>query len=140
MPFCRNCGTRLSKFDNDLCPVCGTPNPFDGELMETQDNTQQVDPVLTYKFRNKKTMLILACTCGFTGSFLFYLKEIKIAIIYLIVNLLVGGLLGLILSFTKNVLLSVILPIGLVYLVSICYGLVLKFKPNLKDGNGEFVQ
>ena len=24
MPICRNCNSRISKFDKDRCPVCGT--------------------------------------------------------------------------------------------------------------------
>ena len=23
MPYCRNCGARITKFEKDICPVCG---------------------------------------------------------------------------------------------------------------------
>ena len=43
MPSCRNCGARLSKFDSDICPVCGTKKPLEGVSTETIDITSQVD-------------------------------------------------------------------------------------------------
>ena len=43
MPTCRNCGARLSKFDKDICPVCGTPDPLKGVTSETVEITSQVD-------------------------------------------------------------------------------------------------
>ena len=30
MPNCRNCGARITKFDKDICPVCGQKNPLMG--------------------------------------------------------------------------------------------------------------
>ena len=43
MPSCRNCGARLSKFDSDICPVCGTKRPLEGVSSETVEITSQVD-------------------------------------------------------------------------------------------------
>ena len=43
MPSCRNCGARLSKFDKDICPVCGAKNPLEGVSSETIDITSQID-------------------------------------------------------------------------------------------------
>ena len=43
MPNCRNCGARLSKFDTDLCPVCGIKNPLQGTSSETVEITSQID-------------------------------------------------------------------------------------------------
>ena len=39
MPNCRNCGARITKFDKDICPVCGTKNPLQGVGSETMEVT-----------------------------------------------------------------------------------------------------
>ena len=50
MPNCRNCGARLSKFDTDLCPVCGIKNPLEGISSETVEITSQIDLALPEPF------------------------------------------------------------------------------------------
>ena len=42
MPNCRNCGTRLTKFEKDLCPICGCKNPLEGVSSETIEITSQI--------------------------------------------------------------------------------------------------
>ena len=63
MPNCRNCGARLSKFDADLCPVCGIKDPLRGVSSETVEITSQIEmsdlQVNHGIVRHRKTMLIL---------------------------------------------------------------------------------
>lgn len=145
MPSCRNCGARLSKFDSDICPVCGTKKPLEGVSSETIEITSQVD-LSSFTAgqkvkRRRKTMLLLSLLLGFTGALFFYIKKALLGFIWLLINLLVGaGLAVLFLLVVKlNLALSIILPVILVYLVNAIVGAIYFLKPNLKDGEGEFV-
>ena len=79
MPSCRNCGARLSKFDSDICPVCGTKKPLEGVSTETIDITSQVDmsdfAAGQKVVRRRKTLLLYFLIIGFTGAPFFYLKQ-----------------------------------------------------------------
>lgn len=145
MPNCRNCGARLSKFDSDICPVCGTPKPLEGVTSETIEITSQVD-LSDFKagqkvVRRRKMMLILSILLGWTGAMFFYLKNKKFAILWLLINL--GGIAGVsLLLFTLaglNIGLSIGLGFAFVYLLNIINGLLFFVKKDLKDGEGEFV-
>ena len=145
MPTCRNCGARLSKFDKDICPVCGTTDPLKGVASETVEITSQVDLSEFQEgqkvVRRRKKMLILFLTCGFTGLGFFYLKKKREALLYLVINLLLftSGFLLLHLLAGLNIALSIILPIIAMYVMSAVFGLIYFYTPNLKDGEGEFV-
>ena len=145
MPTCRNCGARLSKFDKDICPVCGTPEPLKGVNSETVEITSQVDLSSFQEgqkvVRRRKNMLILFLTVGFAGLAFFYLKKKKEALLYLAINILLftSGFLLLHLLAKLNIALSIILPIIAMYIMSAIFGLVYYYTPNLKDGEGEFV-
>ena len=39
MPNGKNCGARITKFDSDICPVCGFKHPIDVSKEETSDIT-----------------------------------------------------------------------------------------------------
>jgi len=145
MPSCRNCGARLSKFDSDICPVCGTKKPLEGVSSETIEITSQVD-LSSFTAgqkvkRRRKTMLLLSLLLGFTGALFFYIKKALLGFVWLLINLLVGaGLAVLFLLVVKlNLALSIILPVILIYLVNAIVGAIYFLKPNLKDGEGEFV-
>ena len=145
MPSCRNCGARLSKFDSDICTVCGTKKPLEGVSSETIEITSQVD-LSSFTAgqkvkRRRKTMLLLSLLLGFTGALFFYIKKALLGFIWLLINLLVGaGLAVLFLLVIKlNLALSIILPVVLIYLVNAIVGAIYFLKPNLKDGEGEFV-
>ena len=145
MPNCRNCGARLSKFDSDLCPVCGIKNPLQGVSSETVEVTSQIElSELAQErkvIRRRKTMLILFFTLGFTGAAFFYVKRILIGAIYCIANLaIIGGLFPLLYLAIKAPLpVAIIVPVLLVYLISAIVGLIMYYMPNIKDGEGEFV-
>ena len=77
MPKCKNCGARLSKLDNDICPVCGEKNPLLGVSSETVEITSQLD-IQSDEFKDyhpkKRFVAFILSTClGFTGAPFFYL-------------------------------------------------------------------
>ena len=145
MPNCRNCGARISKFDADICPVCGTKKPLEGVNSETIEITSQVDLnnfVEGQKVvRRRKTLFILFLACGLTGLPFFYLKKKKAGLLWLILNLvLLGGLFSLFFFAVKlHIAIDIIIPILTVYLLNGIMGAVYHFLPDLKDGEGEFV-
>ena len=145
MPSCRNCGARLSKFDKDICPVCGTKNPLEGVNSETVEITSQVDlsgfEAGQKVVRRRKKMLLLACLLGFLGAAFFYLKRKGLALIWLIANIaVIAGLVCLFLFAVKlPVAAAIIIPIAIAYVVNAIVGVIYFYLPNLKDGEGEFV-
>lgn len=145
MPSCRNCGARLSKFDKDICPVCGALKPLEGVSSETVEITSQVDlsgfTAGQKVVRRRKTLLLYFLLIGFTGVPFFYLKQKRNAFIWLAVNLaIIGGLFALFyFALTLHIALAIILPIVTVYLLNAGAALLYYYLPNLKDGEGEFV-
>ena len=79
MPNCRNCGSRLSKFDKDICPVCGFKHPLDGVSSETQEVTSEISfykgELKTSKVRKRwltllhltRPMMLLMCLISSLG-------------------------------------------------------------------------
>ena len=145
MPSCRNCGARLSKFDKDICPVCGVLKPLEGVDSETVEITSQVDlsgfQAGQKVVRRRKTLLFYFLLLGFTGAPFFYLKQKKNAFVWLIANLaVIGGLFTFFfLALNLHIALAIILPILTAYILNTCVALVYYFLPDLKDGEGEFV-
>ena len=145
MPSCRNCGARLSKFDKDICPVCGVLKPLEGVDSETVEITSQVDlsgfQAGQKVVRRRKTLLLYFLLIGFTGAPFFYLKQKKNAFLWLIGNLAVIGGLFAFFFFALNlhIALAIVLPILTVYILNIAVALIYYFLPDLKDGEGEFV-
>ena len=82
MPNCRNCGARITKFDKDICPVCGTKNPLQGVGSETMEVTGQIDLNGFAEGQKvicrRKKLLLYFLALGFTGAPFFYLKKKKI--------------------------------------------------------------
>ena len=145
MPSCRNCGARLSKFDSDICPVCGTKKPLEGVSSETVEITSQVD-LSGFNdgqkvVRRRKQMLLLSLLIGFTGAMFFYIKKGVLGFVWLLVNIvfIAGLLLVLFLAAKLNLVISILIPVLSAYSINIVVGLVYFFKQNLKDGEGEFV-
>jgi len=147
MPQCKNCHREITKFDNDVCPYCGTPHPID-ENYKTKDMTQFVDPVSgnyqLYKSKTKKKTALLAIFLGWTGAHFFYLGFKKEGIIALIVSLLIIGGGGSLLFFT----IPMMKPFGLGYLLSFVLAWIV-YPPfavkyvksdTFKDANGEFLR
>ena len=145
MPNCRNCGARLSKFDTDLCPVCGIKNPLEGISSETVEITSQIDLSDMKEgqrvVRRRKTLALLFYTLGFTGAPFFYIKKAVLGLIWLLCNLVViGGLFALFyVAFKAHIAVAIVVPVLIAYVVNIVIGVVYNFLPNIKDGEGEFI-
>ena len=145
MPVCRNCGSRISKFDNDICPVCGEKNPLKGVTSETVEITTEIDmqdKSFNYKPTKRSIACLFFCLLGVFGAGFYYIKRVKFGLIWLAINLALIGGLGTILAFVVNIgpLLGYLLPTAACYLANIVIGVYQLAKPNLKDGNGEFMR
>ena len=146
MPYCKNCGSRITKFDKDICPVCGMKKPLEGAVSDTVEITSDLD---FHDKENKKiydahfriTAFVFFAFLGWTGAGWFYLKFKKIGWIWLACNLVViGGLMALFVLLTSPTLwVSYVAPIAVVYLINMGVGVFFLCKSDLKDGNGEFI-
>ena len=147
MPYCRNCGARITKFEKDICPVCGTRNPLDGASSDTVEITSQLDLGAKenrklYKAHFRLNTFIWFIFLGWTGAGFFYLAVKKRGLIWLICNVVV--LAGLIALFAFVILdyknwLAYAAPVSIVYLVNIGVAVYYLCKKDIKDGNGEFI-
>ncbi len=145
MPNCRNCGSRLSRFDKDMCPICGVKDPFLGINTDTNEITTEIETVKeikNYKPKSKKIIFILSLLFGFTGAPFYYLRYIMTAIIWSIINLMCCGAIFSALFFLGkiDIIVSTILSISLLFVCNIVLSIVLITKTDLKDGKGEFIR
>lgn len=142
MPVCKNCGSRIDKFNKDRCPICGYVNPFNENGVKTVEITSNIDEKISdYKPKKKKIMLILFIFLGFFGVPFFYIKQNKSGLILLLLNMVAIGLLSFILAFYAKlpVAVAIIISFASMLIINTVAGFVLYRTPNLKDGNGEFV-
>ena len=142
MPICKNCGSRIDKFNKDRCPICGIENPFDGVTSETVEVTTSIDvDSKDYHPKKKSTLLLLFILTGYFGVPYFYLNMKKIGIYYTILNLAGIGLIGFILSFYafNNFLYGYLVAFAIFVVLNFLVGLYYYFLPNFKDGNGDFL-
>lgn len=144
MPKCKNCNSRIDRFNKDRCPICGVEFPFDGMSSETIEITTNidVDGVETdYRPCRRKELFLFFCLLGIFGAPYFYLKKMKLGVIQLIANVVLIGLMSFLLAYftSLDTVSSVLISIGSMYLLNIIFGVVVIMQPNLKDGNGQFV-
>ena len=67
MPVCKNCNSRIDKFNKDRCPICGVERPFEGVSSDTVEVTSRIDSgdvKIDYHPRKRKTLLTLFALCG----------------------------------------------------------------------------
>lgn len=146
MPSCRNCHSRLTRFDKDVCPVCGCKDPFLGVSMETNEITQEIDSLkdenVMYRPKKRGVAVFLTLLAGFFGVSFFYLKYIMTGILYSIACLICAGILFVILFFLTDIglLLDIIIPVIVLYVSNIILGIFIGFNKNFKDGRGEFLR
>lgn len=144
---CKNCGEKLTKFNKEICPYCGFKEPFDEEDLET-DTTGRIDivsvnstPITDYEKKSMKRFVFLTSLAGFSGAGFFYIKRKTAFIVSLLFNICL--LLGFALVFyfsTKNIFLTIILPIVIDYIINIIFSfLVYKRLISIHDNNGEFL-
>ena len=144
MPNCKNCGARISKFDKDICPVCGTKNPLEGVSSETVEITSQIDLNNFVEGQKvvcrRKKMLVLFLACGFSAAQFFYLKRKKFAVLWLIINLVIMAAVYFLISMFRTPLaVCIIVAVLSTYVLNSIMGAIYYFLPDLKDGEGEFV-
>lgn len=146
MPQCRECHSRISKFDKDRCPICGCVNPLEGVNSETVEITSQIElggkDFLDYKPKKRVTAFLLSLLLGFFGAPFFYLGWKKCAIGSLIFNLaFIGGIGTVFALFTPlGYALGYVISLVIVLVINGLVGLYFLFKDSIKDGHGEFVK
>ena len=142
MPVCKNCKSRIDKFNKDRCPICGVEHPFEGVTSDTIEITTSLDvDDMNYKPRKKKMVLIYSICLGFFGIEFFYLYLKKFAVVALIFNLaMIGGVGTVVGLFTAlGIGGGIGVMVAAMLLVNTLLGLYFFKKPNLKDGHNEFV-
>ena len=146
MPVCKNCNSRISKFDKDICPVCGCVNPISTEHSETVEITSNIslekELRKDVKVRKKSTALLLALLLPFFGIPFYYLRYPKKGLIWMALNVSFIGILFLLAYFLilKNLLWSIAAPLIIAYIFNIWLGIFLYTKKDYKDGYGELVR
>ncbi len=146
MPKCKYCGARITKFDKDICPVCGGKEPLAGVSSETIEITSNLDlseaELKEFKPTTKFRAFMLFCFLGWTGAPLFYLDYYYQALVWLFINLAFIGGIGSIFAFVARLGFpwGYLLALAIAYIFNIGAGLFVFFKHNLKDGRGEFLR
>ena len=144
MPTCKNCHSRIDKFNKDFCPICGVEKPFEGVSSDTVEITTNIDTTtldIDYNPRKKKTFFLLFIGLGIFGVPFFYIYKRKVGIIYCLVNvILLGALITILCLFTQiHVALVIVLMLLVFIAINFCVGLYMYNSPNLKDGHGDFL-
>jgi RNA polymerase subunit RPABC4/transcription elongation factor Spt4 len=145
MPNCKNCGSRISKFDKDICPVCGFVHPLNNVKSETVEITSEISissDALKYKSKSKLTTFILFFLVGFLGVGYFYLSYKKRGLIWLIINVLFILGLSILLAYPLNfgLIYGILIPFIISYLVNTGIGIYYLAKNDVKDGRGDFLR
>ena len=130
MPICKNCHSRISKFDKDICPICGTPNPLDGVTSDTIE--------VTHGFDGSDPAVYFA-SLGFLGVGFAYLRFKVFSIIWCLINLALIGGVGALLLLTPLKFFGFLIMFAIMVLINVCVGLYYKLTPNVKDGSGELI-
>ena len=151
MPKCKNCGHDLTIFDKDICPFCGFSHPFDEEGNKTDDLTQIIDnikdkdDIKLYKRKKKNTYVLLLTFLGFFAAHLLYVKRYYQAMYLIVCNLLFVGGAGALLSligFLPSSLMYLywIISFGIIFLVYVVLGILVKFKGSVTDSDGQILK
>ena len=146
MPYCKNCGSRITKFDKELCPICGQKKPLEGASSDTVEITTELDihdkdSKKVYAGHFRLDTFLWFMLLGWTGAGFFYLQFKKRAIIWLVCNLvLIAGLVvlfGFLIGFNQWIV--YVAPFAVIYLINIGVAIYYLCKRDVKDGNGEFI-
>ena len=145
MPVCKNCGSRITKFDKDICPICGSKNPLEGVTSETIEITSEIQlgnpDFKNYHFTSRLVTCLLFIFLGVFGTGFFYAKYKKPGLIWLVINMVIIGGFGSLLAFVSplGILWGYLIPTMACYALNIFMGLYFLLKSNLRDGHGEFM-
>lgn len=144
MPTCKNCHSRIDKFNKDRCPICGVEKPFEGVSSDTVEITTNIDASdldIDYHPRKKKTFFLLFACGGIVGAPFFYIYKKKAGFIYAAINLVfLGAMIATLLLLTNiHPALVVVLMVLLVTFINFLVGVYINNIPNIKDGHGDFL-
>ena len=145
MPNCRNCNSRIDKFNKDRCPICGIEHPFEGVNSDTVEITTNIDTSslgIEYHPRKRKVAFIYSIIGGIIGLPFFYIYRKNYGVISLIISVIflaLGISLTCVLS-SINPGLVILIYLGSAIIVHALIGLYFLYKPNLKDGHGDFLE
>lgn len=126
---CKNCGARLTKFNKEICPYCGCKKPIE-HYVEDSCVTQSIDQVYfedkNFKQHSLNIYYVLSMFLSIFSADLFYIGRIKLGLIRLGINIAFYLALFLTIYFSDNALLilSVLLPFGILYFVYLVFGIV----------------
>ena len=126
---CKNCGARLTKFNKEICPYCGCKNPIE-HYEEDSCVTQTIDQVYVedknFKQHSLNIYYVLSMFLSIFSVDLFYIGKIKSGLIRLGINIAFYLVLFLTIYFSDNALLvlSLLLPFGILYLVYLIFGII----------------
>lgn len=146
MPTCRECHSRISKFDKDICPVCGCKKPLEGVTSETVEITSQIDlngaDYQEYKPKRRTVLFFLSMLLGFFGAPFIYLGKKLFGILSLIINFaFIGGVGTIFALFTPlGYSLGYVIALIIIFVINTVVGLFFLFKNSIKDSKGEFVK
>jgi hypothetical protein len=145
MPNCKHCGSRIEKFNKDMCPICGGTNPLENVTSETVEITSQFctesfkDSEI--KMRKRSIFLILSILLGFTGVHYFYIYRRKAGLFTLIGSIaLFSTLLVVLLLIKLKTIFAIFIPLLVVYLINIVISLIFTLTYKFKDGNGNIIR
>ncbi len=145
MPTCKNCRKKITKFDKDICPYCGTKDPIDYSLEKTNDLTQVLDTYgsneVNFIQRSRKVNSLLMMFLGFISADAFYLGFVKYGLIRLFINLVVYGGLFCIFYFLNvfsiaPITLSLVVSFLIIFFIYLILGLFSLRVRTKKDANG----
>ena len=147
MPYCKSCHQEISKFDTDVCPHCGTPNPIDSSY-RTMDITRDFASVKGSledlpRTKSHKTFVTLCMTLGAFGAHNFYISRPKRALCDLLATLMMVVGLGTAFYFIFPALANAgayFIPLGVMMLLYVLQGVFYLKQDSLKDGRGEFLR
>ena len=144
MPYCKNCRSRIDRFDKDRCPICGIEKPFEGVSSDTVEITTNIDTSelnIDYHPRKRFTFLFLFLI-GFTGAPMFYIYRKKAGFLFILFNaIFIGTALALLLTLSPlHPAISVSCVLAVDILVNFLAGFSIYNQPNLKDGRGDFLK
>ena len=146
MPYCRNCHQEISRFDTDICPHCGTPNPI-AQGYKTMDVTKAFRAENSGEFelpktRSQKAFAILCMCLGNFGVHEFYILRPRRGFIAIMLTILFVCAFGLPMFLTKILdnAWAFVIPFAVLWLLHIALGVYYLRVESPKDGKGEFLR
>ena len=146
MPVCKHCGSRITRFDKDICPVCGEKAPLEGVSSETIEITSNFnlneEEFKTFRPCTRFKVFLLFTLLGWTGAPIFYTRYVLQGFLWLLINLVIIGGVGSLLAFMTplGILWGYLIMLIAAYVINIGVGIFSYLKRNLKDNRGEFLR